>query len=102
MWNPIAGALVPIQRVPRGFESPGGTGSSPAAQGEVGGTQLGVLILGITLKLPVGVPRGQRQIVHALGEVLQRDAPAARSAGREAELLSVAAAERDRLAVEHR
>ena len=42
------GALVPIQRVPSGLLTPGGTGSSPAAQGEFGGTQVGFLILAMT------------------------------------------------------
>ena len=44
-WKPMSGALVPIQRVPSGLLTPGGTGSRPAAQGEFGGTHVGFLIL---------------------------------------------------------
>ena len=40
-WMPMAGAEVPIQRVPSGLSTPGGTGPSPAAHGELGGNQVG-------------------------------------------------------------
>ena len=44
----MLGALVPIQREPSGLLAPGGIASSPAAQGEFGGTQVGFLILAMT------------------------------------------------------
>ena len=54
-WKPIAGALVPIQRVPSGFAAPGGIGSRPAAHGEFGGTQVGFSILLVIAQWPSGV-----------------------------------------------
>ena len=45
---PIAGADVPIQRVPSGLLTPGGTGPRPAAHGESGGNQVGFFCFSIT------------------------------------------------------
>ena len=38
---PTPGALVPIQRVPRGLSVPGGMGCASLAQSELGGSQVG-------------------------------------------------------------
>ena len=54
-WMPMAEAEVPIQRVPRGLSTPGGTGPSPAAQGESGGNQVGLRCLVTMWKVPDGV-----------------------------------------------
>ena len=44
-WMPMAGAEVPIHRVPRGFPGPGGMGPRPLAHGESGGFQVGFVCL---------------------------------------------------------
>ena len=51
----MAGAEVPIQRVPSGLSTPGGTGPSPAAQGESGGNHVGLRCLVTIWKVPDGV-----------------------------------------------
>ena len=45
---PIAGADVPIQRVPSGLLTPGGTGPRPAAHGESGGNHVGFYCFSMT------------------------------------------------------
>ena len=52
---PTPGAERPIQRVPSGLPGPGGTGFSPAAQGDGGGYHHGFSCLSTTVKCPVGV-----------------------------------------------
>ena len=52
---PIAGAVVPIQRVPSGFPGPGGMVESSAAHGESGGYHAGSTCLSLISYSPVGV-----------------------------------------------
>ena len=51
----MAGAVVPIQRVPSGFPAPGGIDESSAAHGESGGYHTGSFCLSLISYSPVGV-----------------------------------------------
>ena len=51
-WKPTAGADVPIQRVPSGLPGPGGIGSRPFAQGELGGIHVGFLYISMISYCP--------------------------------------------------
>ena len=81
-WKPMLGALVPIQREPSGLLAPGGMGSRPAAQGELGGTQVGILdlrddLVGAGRRGVPGHADRDRRVEHALAVADQVDAEAA-------------------------
>src|SRR5918995_7161179 len=54
-WMPTPGDEMPIQRVPSGLPGPGGIGSLPFAQSELGGYHQGCFHLVTTWKRPSGV-----------------------------------------------
>jgi len=69
-WIPIAGELIPIQRVPRGLPAPGATGPTPFAHGESGGVQVGFFCFWMIRNFPRGVgyadmPTATRKVRHS-------------------------------------